>query len=301
MCIQYLQQECRDSAKNGLPPRPIPSFWNNGMCEELNIYEDESEGILKDMTEEEYEFAMFNKRILTDKKPYYFRYIYAESDKQYTNFVNAMESSALRGFKKTIEEIKNTENKSEAEKEFMQRFEEKMPLSNNPCIINKIAKKVEDEFDKVFGYNRRNNNFDYSIYLYDNVDEKVTSAQIKKICDMYEEYKNINKSNKIRKRSIDFEGSMKDNEIVYEEMSRELIEIIPNEKLLVNTLIELSYSKSKVSKVFAWTLGGKSILRCMLSKNGNEITFPIRDENGNVEFNGEKFKMVKKVLEEEEI
>lgn len=301
MCIQYLQQECIDSAKNGLPPRPIPSFWNNGMCEELNIYEDEAEGILKDMTEEEYEFAMFNKRILTDKKPYYFRYIYAESDKQYTNFVNAMESSALRGFKKTIEEIKNTENKSEAEKEFMQRFEEKMPLSNNPCIINKIAKKVEDEFDKIFAYSRKNKDFDYSIYQYSNVGEKATPTQIKNICKIYEEYKNINKTNKLRKYCNDKEEVMNDNVVVYEEMSKSLSEVIIDNKVLVNTLIDLAYNKNKISKSFAWILGGDEILRCMLSKNNNEISFPIRDKNGDVDFGGEKFKMIKKVLREEEI
>ena len=100
MCIQYLQQECIDSAKNGLPPRPIPSFWLNPNCEELNIWEDKEEGVLKNLTDEEFEFIEFNKRILTDKKPYYFRYIYQESDAQYRKFVDAMEIVLLEALGK---------------------------------------------------------------------------------------------------------------------------------------------------------------------------------------------------------
>ena len=106
-CIQYLQQESIDSAKNGLPPRPIPSFWNNPNCEELNIFKDKEEGVLKDLSDDELDFVEFNKRILTDRKPYYFRYIYEESNKQYSDFINAMENSAIRGFNKTIQEIRS--------------------------------------------------------------------------------------------------------------------------------------------------------------------------------------------------
>ena len=299
MCIQYLQQECIDSAKNGLPPRPIPSFWLNPNCEELNIWEDKEEGVLKNLTDEEFEFIEFNKRILTDRKPYYFRYIYQESDRQYREFVDVMEASALRGFGKTIKQIKDSEIKTSQEIEFLERFDEKVPLSNNPCIINVIAKIVEDEFDGEFSTRRYKKNFDYSVYKY-STEKKAAPSQIKEVCRLYEDYKTIIKSKKNNLASTKEEGMNKTNEM-FDELQRELREIIIDEEVLVNTLIDLSYGKNKVTKAFAWCLGGTEILRCMLSKNNNEIHFPIRDENGDIEFDGEKFKMTKVVIKEEDI
>ena len=302
MCIQYLQQECIDSAKNGLPPRPIPSFWNNGMCEELNIWEDKEEGILKNLTDEEFEFIEFNRRILTEKKPYYFRYIYQESDRQYRDFVEAMEDGALMGFGKTIKQIRETENKTAEEIEFLERFDEKVPLSNNPCIINKIAKIVEDEFDDVFSTRKYKKDFNYEIYKYDRVEGKATATQIKTISKLYDEYKNLNKTNKTRQNyGSDKESVFEDNCIAYEELARSLTEIMVDEKVLVNTLVDLAYGKNKVSKSFIWTLCSEQILKCMLSKNDNKILFPKRDESGDIIFGGEKFKMVEKIIEEEDV
>ena len=297
-CIQYLQQEAIDSAKNGLPPRPIPSFWLNPNCEELNIWEDKEEGVLKNLTDEEFEFIEFNKRILTDRKPYYFRYIYQESDRQYRSFIETMENIALRNFSKTVEEIMNTENKTKEEIEFMDKYYKRVPLSNNPCIINKIAGIVEKEFYKVFGYNKKCKNFDYTMYQYDGISKKATKKQIKEICDLYEEYKEINK---VKKNNLlyDKEECYNNTVVTIEELSMEAREVIIEEELLVNTLIDLSYVKSKISKSFVWMLIGDLILKCMLSKTGNKISFPKRDEEGDIVFGGEKFKMQTIVIEEE--
>ena len=299
MCIQYLQQECIDSAKNGLPPKPIPSYWNNFNSEKLNMFEDKENGVLKEgITDEEIEQIAFYKRILVDKKPYYFRYIYKESNKQYMDFVKTMESSSLRGFNKTIEELRFTENRTPEEQEFLDRFDDKLPLSDNPCIINKIAHKVEREFYKVFGYNKRCNDFDYTIYQYNGVEEKATPKQIKDICNLYNQYKDINKDRKSNKVANEDTYEWFNN--LYDGLIKEASMIIPNEELLVNTLIELSYNKSKITKAFAWYVGGEQILRCMLSKNGNKIEYPVRDLEGDIVFDGEIFKMIEKVIEEED-
>ena len=301
MSIQYLQQECIDSAKNGLPPKPIPSYWNNRDSKKLEIFEDKENGVLKEgITDEEIEQVAFYQRILVDKKPYYFRYIYQDTNKKYTDFVKTMEASCLRGFGKTIEELRLSENRTIEEQEFLDRFNDKMPLSDNPCIINKIAHKVESEFEGVFGYNRKDKDFDYSIYQYDGVKEKATPKQIKELCKLYEEYKGINKNIKTNSTKLNKDDYYNYVITVYDILSKQIREIIPNEEVLVNTLIELSYNKTKISKTFAWSFGGDLILKCMLSKFGNKITFPIRDAEGDIEFDGETFKMIEIIIEEED-
>lgn len=300
MCIQYLQQECIDSAKNGLPPRPIPSFWNNGKCEELNIWEDEEEGVLKNLSDEEFEFIEFNKRILTDKKPYYFRYIYQESDRQYRSFIKEMEEKALKLFGKSLSEVMNEENKSNAEIEFMDKYNRLIPLSNNPCIINKIANKVENEFSKTSKYSKRCKDFNYGIYQYRDVEEKASKRQIEAIKELYEEYKIINAVKKNNLASNKDEG-LNNTTLIIEQLSMEVREIIINEKVLVNTLIEMAYAKSKITPSFVWMLIGDLILDCMLSKTEGKISFPKRDENGDIVFGGEKFKMKTIMIKGDEV
>ena len=115
---------------------------------------------------------------------------------------------------------------------------------------------------------------------------------------MYEEYKGINKdmrSNKsLNEETYDWITG------AYNEFRKEIQILIPNEKMLVNTIIDLSYNKSKITKVFAWAITGDLILKCMLSKTDNTISFPTRDITGDIEFDGEIFKMVESIIEEED-
>ena len=68
MCIQYLQQECIDSAKNGIPPKAIPGYWLNYNDEKVSIKIDKETGEILD-SDDELERKRFYQRVLTEKKP----------------------------------------------------------------------------------------------------------------------------------------------------------------------------------------------------------------------------------------
>ena len=289
MCIQYLQQECIDSAKQGVPPRPIPSYWNNYESVKFNI--DEETGEVFD-NEEEFKRKSFLQSVLTEKKPYYFRYIYKDSNKKYLDYINSMEINALRNFRKSISEIKS-QPMSPEEKEFIAYYDKHMPLSDNPCIVNKIAHKVENVFDGDFAIGK-NDNFDYSIYMTSKPEEiKIPQNIRKKIIEIYNTYKKVSKT----KNSITItedcnkEDKSKNENNIYDVLRCDIKEIMNNEKELCDILIELAYKKEKVSKSFVWSMVGDVILDNLLNKNDNMITYPTRDDNGSIVYNGIRFSL----------
>ena len=291
MCIQYLQQECIDSAKNGIPPRPIPSHWLNYSSVTLNVDKETGE-ILDD--EEIIKWKEFNQKVLTEKKPYYFRYIYNDVNKEYLNYIKSMEINSLRNFRKSIEELISTENKTEAELDFVKYYEKHMPVSNNPCIVNKIAAKVENVFDGDFKYSRKDNGFNYELYK-SNDEYTPTNSEVKGIVNLYQEYK---KAIKNKDDSGDKENKKNSSIEIFDEIKMSASEIIANKQYLTNVLVDLAYKKNKISKSFVWSMVGEVIIDNLLSKNNYIIEYPKRDSGGDIRFNGEKFKMTKLQVKE---
>lgn len=289
MCIQYLQQECIDSAKQGVPPRPIPSYWNN--YEKVKLKIDEETGEVLD-SEEEIEWKLFHQSVLTEKKPYYFRYIYKESNKKYLDYIKSMEINALRNFRKSVSEIKS-QPMSEEEREFIVYYDKHMPLSDNPCIVNKIAHKVENVFDGDFVAGK-NDNFDYSIYMHSKPEDiKISQSIRKKIMDIYTTYKKVSKNknaNITTEENVKEEKTKNENNI-YDVFRYDIRQLIENENELCDILIELAYNKEKISKSFVWSMVGDIILDNLLKKNDNTITYPTRDDEGDIVYGGIRFSL----------
>ena len=294
MCIQYLQQECIDSAKNGIPPKPIPSYWNNYKSEKLQINIDKETGEILH-TEEDYKKRVLYNAILTEKKPYYFRYIYKASNDEYVKYVKAMEINCLRNFRKSIDELKAEKNRTGEEEKFIQHYEKHLPLSNNPCVVNKIANKVENVFDGDLKLSRKENNFDYNMYMLES-DFKATQKQKKELVDLYEEYKKRTKDKRNIAEQENKEDKTKSNNEMFDIDRMRAREIIPNEIDLTNTLIEMSYKSTKISRAFTWALVGDVILNNLLSKNNNTINYPVKDNEGDIVFNGNRFRLETKII-----
>ena len=295
MCIQYLQQECIDSAKNGIPPKPIPSYWNNYNSDKLKIKVDEETGEILN-TEEELEKIELYSAILTEKKPYYFRYIYKASNDEYVKYIKAMEVNCLRNFRKSIDELKAVQNKTEEEKDFLKYYEKHLPLSNNPCVVNKIANKVENVFDGDLKSTRKEKNFDYTMYMSDN-EFKATKTQKAKLIELYEEHKRAVKGRLCIAEQEIKDNRAKNNYELFEIERMKAMEIISDEANLTDTLIEMSYKLTKISRAFVWNLVGDVILNNLLNKNENTIHYPVKDNEGDIVFNGNRFRLETKTIE----
>ena len=64
-------------------------------------------------------------------------------------------------------------------------------------------------------------------------------------------------------------------------------------------MLDITYGKN-VNKELAWNLCGEQIIKNLLHKNNNTIKHLVVDNDGDIEWNGYKFKEVGVVIPEED-
>ena len=55
-------------------------------------------------------------------------------------------------------------------------------------------------------------------------------------------------------------------------------------------MVDLCYTSSK-NKTFAWDIAGEQIFNNILKNNGNTITYPVKNDDGDIEFCGKRFSL----------
>lgn len=285
MCGQHFQQCAIDKAK-GIISKPMPKEWYEYKANKINP-EDSDE--IKRQKE-------FNLKILADKKPYFFGYIYPQIMNTYKKYIRDTNTNCLLRFGLTVEELKNKENKTEDELLYLKYYESRMPVGMNSCVLNKICWRIEKEFDG-FLEKVRYDKFDYSI-LKSNVD--YSSSIFKQIQKLHEEYnREIRQySQTIKKEKIEKEERKIKRQVFKDDFKQRAIEICSNEDELCDIVVDLCY-RNNTSKQFAWDIVGKTMINNLLKKNEYKFTYPVLDDNGDIEFGGYRFSMKEKYIRSE--
>ena len=247
-------------------------------------------------SEEEIAKKLFNQRLLVDKKPYFFNYVYPDMMKDYKEYIVSSNRKALYQFNLTIEDLLQMEESNELteeQQEFMKYYRLLIPNNCNPCVMNKICWHIEAEFN---GYVRKQNKnvpFDHSILK---SDKEYSPASYRRIEALYELYINIVERTKtLHKKYKKLSNEEHTNELmkIKANFKNEALKICSNEEELCNMMIDYCYSKGK-SKKFVWSLFGEQIVKNLLSKKDHTFSILIQDEQGGVSFKGLKFKEIEK-------
>jgi hypothetical protein len=285
MCGQLFQQNAIDKTK-GIIAKPRPKSWFDN---KINKVKPEYSDDLKKEKE-------FYKSIVADKKPYFMKYIYPQTMKQYNTYIENSNQKCLCEFKITIDELISKSDKNESETAFLSYYYKRFPVGNHACVANRICWAFEKEFDGILNNlnNKQDEEFYYSILKSDELYSPDTYKNINKI---YQDY--VDKVQKFQ-QTIKTER-IKDEDIAEQRKSfvdvfiQECSIACPDEKQLANIVIDLCYTTNR-SKQFAWDICGTVFIRTLLNKNGNIINFPELDDNGDILFNGLKFKMKSKQI-----
>ena len=88
----------------------------------------------------------------------------------------------------TVDELRMipADELTERQSDFLRYYDYRMPVGTGDCVMNKICKRFEQEFD---GYIRKHNSkikFDYTIMK--NASEDYTTTQYRAIKKLYEDY-----------------------------------------------------------------------------------------------------------------
>ena len=278
-CMQGYQQEIIDSCK-GIIPKKVPKEWYKS--ETVRINEDDSEKVKK---EKEH-----LKDLLADKKPYFFIYNYKHLANSLRDFNKRMSKDCDETFLLSPEELIAEKDKTDEEKEWLKYYNMENPISSYPSTMNRICWALEKAFDGILPA-LKDNGFDKSILL---TDKKVQKSLLEQLEQLYKDYIfEIGNTKIINYVSL----SRQEKELRRERiinMSKEKINelTLGDEEKGCNGLIQLLYDKP-ISKQFCWDMYGDYIVKKLLNDNNNKINVPIKDKNGEIEWNGEKYSLEK--------
>lgn len=227
------------------------------------------------------------------------RYIYPALMKQYNTYIKNTNRNALREFQLTVDELKRipASELTERQAEFLDYYDYRMPVGTGDCVMNKICRRFEEEFDGFVSRHTSAQKFDYSIMK---SDAEYSARQMQSVKQLYEEYNNRIQSYAIfadYERIDDCESGAA-YEMMNEEFRKKCASVCTDESALCNIMLDLCYTKSS-SKRFVWNMCGSQIIANLLAANSNVINVPVRSIDGDIEFGGERFEVEKYIIEEE--
>ena len=283
------QQDEIDSIK-GAKSYGMPKEW----------FDYKSNIIKEDDTEEVKKTKEMNLRILANKQPYFFIYNYTESKRRYSKYINLCNIKSKILFRKSVNDLESNDNLSGEQTQFLEMYRKLIPVSVAKSLMNKIAWKLEYEFDEDIKNCFRDVKFDYSI-LKSGV--KYTKAQKSKISEKHKEYLSTIKKIMLTTKTddnYDVDEAMKG---AIEEFKSECLEICKNDfKVLTDIVVDICYH-SNIGKQFVWDICSEQIVDNLLEKNGGVINYLEKSNSGIVKFDGDLFipkqKIVKGMVNED--
>ena len=270
------QQNAIDRIK-GVVAQPIPKEWLESRL--FKPKDGDDEDILR-KKEIDYNIA-------AEIKPWFFIYRYSQLKTELDKYIKSVKSNCKIRFGKTLGNLYASDNRTEEEEAFIYNYEKYMPISRAPGTMNRICWKIENEFQSVdvlpdveFDRSILKSNAAYSQEEYDAIKE------------LYDEY---NKTVQIFLKGVKKNDSDKtERDVVMNQLKNEFADacsvICPNSEVLANIVVDICYLSNK-NKSFAWDVAGDSIFQNVLKNNENKIQFPIKDDDGDIEFCGKMFSL----------
>lgn len=282
MCGQLYQQNAIDAAK-GIICKPMPKNWfdwysvNRMECDDKEFY----------------------RSIVADRKPYFMRYIYPQLMKKYNTYIKNANSNAMRKFQMTVDELLALpeDDLSEEQRTFLFYLDKRMPVGTGDCVMNKICRIFEKAFDGIARRRKENLEFDYSFMKSGAEYSDRRYKAVAQLHDMYNRqranykltaaYERVNAEDEHFKM-IKFANEFRD----------ESLKVCSNMETLCDIALDICYKKN-TTKAFVWRICGEQIIDNLLKANSNVISFPTLDDEGDIYYRGNRFKMVSVKLDKE--
>lgn len=279
-CGQHYQQNSIDRSK-GIICKPMPGYWHERHYVKTE-FGDSNE-------------AKFQYSILADKKPYFMRYIYPNLAAEYNKYIKNTNQKAICSFNMTVQQLIDLDKRTEQQQNFIDYYYKMLPLSDNNCVMNRICRRFEEEFDHYSLKYDADKYFDYSVMKSDVEYTAYYSSNIKKIytecCKRFIEQTKITKNQ--RTNVTNLQNSLQNQRLLFK---RECAAKCSDAKMLCNVLLDIGY-KREGTKQLVWDECGDIIIENLLEKNNYMVSFPVRDFNGDVSYKGERFSFVKVKME----
>lgn len=285
MCTK-LQSAQIDKAKIGRQVKGIPSNWLKR--QKVNEF---------DSNEEKQKKELLNK-VLLEKHPYFFIYLYKGTNTKYKDHVKRYNITCQQKFGMNLEELKNIKRKTKEQRELLHLFAEFSPVIETDCVMNNLCKYIESVDFGIKNIISKNSNENFYKSLVNNKYFVLEKDKYKKIIEVFNLHKKkISKlipsthTNESVKNGFD-EGLEKSINGQYEKLKTNLIETCSNEKELVDYLIYMFYiDQPNSNKEILWNLFGDCLFDNIKRNSDGIFSIPIPDEKGEIVYLNNKYSL----------
>lgn len=278
MCGQLFQQNAIDKAK-GIVAKPMPRWWHDRAYVRREFSGEERERLLC---------------LAADKKPYFMRYIYPALSKQYNTFVKNTNEVSLRKFGKTVAELRMIPfcELTDDQANFLDGCDRRNPVGTNLCVMNKICKRIEEEFDGCIVRYGSSVEFDYNFMK---TGASYSHDKFREIERLYNAYNRRIRSYTVRRtiEAVDPCEAAAQYHIIDVEFKDECERACPDSSALCDIVLDLCYTKSS-SKNFTWNMCGDDIAENLRKRNGGVLRYPVADESGDIVYGGNRYRIATK-------
>ena len=250
-----------------------------------------------DKVESDYDRRFFYVSICANRKPYFMTYIYPALMSDYKDYVSNCERSSRRRFGYSISDISSMpDDQTTPEMKIrLDKYDERMPVGTNDCSINIICRRFEEEFDDFLKRLKERPGFDYTI-LKAGID--YPESLYYSLLQLYKDYNQTLADYNIYASEKKYDKARKDSDraVLKREFRRNCLLLCSNEYELTDILLDMCYTRDS-SKRFVWDMCAGVIIENLLNHNERVMSIPVLDAHGDIDYAGDRFKIVTKRVE----
>lgn len=272
-----------DKAKIGRKVKSTPKTWQN-----FNYID------YKNDSKEEIEKKELLNKLLLDKHPYFFIYLYKNTRQKYRKYYQQQNITCKQLFGTSIDELQKKKKKTTKEHEFLNKFKDNSPVIESDCVMNELCRYIESVDFGIRNIIKQESNSEIYKLLMNGDLSNFNSNLYKKIVKEYETYKNkissIISINYYDEKRDEFDQVISNTvESEYQILENNLLKVCSDIYELVDYLIYMFYvDKPSYNKEILWKIFGKYIYK-NVKKHINSYKIPVPSSNGEIEYLNKKY------------
>jgi len=259
-CLQSMEI---DRAK-GIQTMNVPKYWTKW------------EQITGNETPEELHLKELHHKTICDKRPYFFRYLYQNYEKEYKERLDTYNNYCESKFDGNLNYIINKDNQTDEEKRIINNYYRFGSLLDSDCVMNKICHYMESQI-KELKNNNQLKSFDFKSLVDNNIEYKEKNRVV--LENIYQKYKQFRQQINYKSNSSGFQ---------------EMMQWLRNQADSIITFSdEIVYWGSEFGSSFLLDVFGNDLVEVLKEYSNRKFIIPIKDDNGYIDYMGSKYEIVR--------
>lgn len=249
--------------------------------------------ITEEMSAEERAKYQFNNSILCEVRPAFFRFLYPHYMTRYNKEIKRYDIYSRINFGISLLELIQKKNRTPEEERVIENYKKHSFFLDNKSVVNNISRHMRTALGLITKRSTKlSQDFDYEILK--NGEFELNVYGLSQMKSYLQEYKSFKKG--VRH---DLANAYENIDAFIAYLRKKCVATISsNESELADYAVEVTYGDEVSMVEFAWRMFPTGILENIIKNSHGIISLPVPDENGDIEYLWNKYKMEDFSLEE---